>query len=160
MSAPRSRRDHARRFLAPVAASVLVTVAAACGGGGDGDDAAAPAEARPLPACAGARKPIERPSELPSDFPLPPGTVFQSSRRPYPGQLVLRGLVPTGLSAAATFFKDELPEGGYNLGRGDAERGEAEALFAGNGIRGGWRVNQIPACDNAVRLLLVIVKQQ
>jgi hypothetical protein len=112
-----------------------------------------------LPACAGTGRAIERPGELPDDLPLPPGTVLRSEQRPFPGQLIVRGVVPAGIDAAASFFEDELPDAGYELGRGDAEPGEREALFSGDGVRGGWRVNGIPECEEAVSLTLVVIRQ-
>jgi hypothetical protein len=112
-----------------------------------------------MPACAKPEPKIEAPSDLPDDLPVPPGTVFTNAQRPFEGQLVLRGVVPGKLNSAANFFRDSLPDAGYELGVGDAEPGEAESLFTGAGVRGGWRVNAIPDCDGAVRLLLVLVRQ-
>ena len=112
-----------------------------------------------MPACAKAGAEIEAPGDLPADLPVPPGTVFVNAQRPFRNQLVVRGVVPGELGATADFFRDRLPDAGYELGAGDAEPGEAESLFTGPGVRGGWRVNVIPECDGAVRLLLVVVRQ-
>ncbi len=139
-------------------AALVVVLAAACGGG-DKSTASVAAETRKLPACAGVRKPIMRPEELPKGLPLPPGTILTSAQTPFPGQLVLRGVIPAELGDAASFFRDELPGAGYEVGRGDSERGEVEALFTGEGLRGGWRVNAIARCPEAVGLVLVIVQQ-
>jgi hypothetical protein len=111
-----------------------------------------------MPACARAGTGIDA-REVPAGFPLPPGTVVTQEQQPFEGQVVVRGFVPGELGAAADFFRGELPDAGYELGRGDAEPGEAESLFTGEGVRGGWRVNAIPNCAGAVRLLLVFVRQ-
>ncbi len=95
---------------------------------------------------------------MPEDFPLPAGTRLTTVRRPFPGQLVIDGFVNLGLDAAKDFFVDRLPAAGYQLGRGDAEPGEAEALFTGNGLRGGWRVREIPNC-RALTVSLVFIRQ-
>ena len=134
----------------------LVALAAACGGGNGGaeDDGPPPK----VPACAGSAPAIARPGELRDDFPLPRGTVLRSKEQPFPGQTILRGVAPAGLDEAASFFETELPDAGYQLGRRDAEAGERESLFTGNGIRGGWRVRSIPDCD-AVQVTLVLIRQ-
>lgn len=140
-----------------VAAAVLAL--AGCGGNGDGRESAATGPTPPLPACAKAGRAIERPADLPGDLPLPPGTRLTAQQKPYAGQLIVRGFVPSELGQAASFFKNELQDAGFELGRGDSERGEEEALFTGDGLRGGWRVNSIPKCSGAVSLVLVLVKQ-
>jgi len=137
-------------------AVLLLTLAALAVGCGGAREESGPAP--DPPACAGAGTAIERPRGLPEDLPLPPGTVLRSQQRPFPGQLVVRGVVPASIEDAASFFVDELENAGYALGRGDAEPGEREALFTGHGFRGGWRVNAIPNCE-AVNLTLVVIRQ-
>jgi hypothetical protein len=134
--------------------ALALLAAAACGGGGD-KDAGPPAT---LPACAGNGPPIERPAELPADFPLPPGAVLRRKEKPFPGQVVIRGAVPGDLDGAGAFFEGELEDAGYRVGRNDAEPGEREALFTRGPLRGGWRVNSIPDCA-AVSLTLVVIRQ-
>jgi hypothetical protein len=131
----------------------LALVAGCGGGGGDAERAAGP-----LPACAGAKKEIARPALLPQDFPLPPGTKLTMSRTPFEGQGVIEGAVPGGLDDAAEFFGDELEDAGYAAGRRDSEPGEVESLFTGKSLRGGWRVNDIPNCDGASKLTLVLIR--
>ena len=125
---------------------------AGCGGGD------ASRTAGPLPRCAGVEREIPRPVLLPDDFPLPPGTKLTASRTPFEGQVVIEGAVPGGLEDSAAFFGDELEDAGYATGRRDAEAGEmeSESLFTGENIRGGWRVNEIPDCDGASKLTLVL----
>jgi hypothetical protein len=132
---------------------VVLALAAGCGGGGDSQRSAGP-----LPACAGTKKAIPRPALLPADFPLPPGTRLTTSRTPFEGQAVIEGAVPGGLDAAAEFFGDELEEAGYAAGRRDSEPGEVESLFTGKDLRGGWRVNDIPKCEGASKLTLVLIR--
>ena len=82
-------------------------------------------------------------------------------QRRVPGscQLLVAGLVPAELDHAARFFDQELHAHGYRLGRGDAEQGEVEAPFTGNGYRGKWQVNSVVECPDTVRLTLVLIRQ-
>lgn len=132
--------------------------ASGCGGGGNAAPATT-AGASSIPACAQPKVTIPTATGLPDDFPLPPGTVLISSERPHAGQVVVRGVAPGELEAAADFFRKELVADGYDLGRSDSEAGEVESLFTGNRTRGGWRVNQIPRCPGAVRVFVVLVRQ-
>jgi hypothetical protein len=126
---------------------------AACGGSeGDGQTA----EAR-LPACAKPPKTIPRPKALPQSLPVPPGTVFTQVELPFAGQSVVSGVSPGDLEQTRSFYEGRLDEAGYRQGRGESEPGEAEALFTGHGVRGGWRAKAIPGCEGAVRLTLVVV---
>jgi hypothetical protein len=95
---------------------------------------------------------------LPDDFPLPPGTKLTSSKAPFEGQSVIEGAVPGGLDDVAAFFDAELEDAGYAAGRHDSEPGEVERLFTGEGLRGGWRVNDIPNCEGASKLTLVLIR--
>jgi hypothetical protein len=104
------------------------------------------------------KKEIPRPEVLPGDFPLPPGTKLTASRTPFEGQGVIEGAVPGGLEDAAAFFGDELEDAGYAAGRRDSEPGEVESLFTGESLRGGWRVNDIPDCEGASKLTLVLIR--
>jgi hypothetical protein len=139
------------------ALALACAASAACGGGEERSAPEGPPP--PLPPCAGKGGAVERPAELPGDLPLPPGTVLRAAQRPFPGQLIVRGVAPAGFDEAASFFEDELPDAGYRLGRADAEAGERESLFTGEGLRGGWRVNRIPDCDGAVTVTVVVIRQ-
>jgi len=133
---------------------LCVAVLGGCGGGG-GD---AERTAGPLPPCAAVKKEIPRPALLPDDFPLPPGARLTASKTPFEGQGVIEGAVPGSIDDAAAFFDDELEDAGYAAGRGDSEPGEAESLFTGKELRGGWRVNEIPNCEGASKLTLVVIR--
>jgi hypothetical protein len=142
----------------PSCVPVALCLLAAAGCGGSEEEASRPVPR--VPACAGEGQTIPRPRGIPRELPLPPGTELHATERPYPDQVVVRGAVPGELEDAASFFEDELPDAGYRLGRGDAEPNEREALFTGNGVRGGWRVRAIPACEGAVTLTLVVIRLQ
>ena len=134
----------------------VCVAASACGGGEEGVSRPVPT----VPPCAVEGRPIARPGDVPQELPLPPGTKLHAAERPYEDQVVVHGAVPGGLDEAASFFEDELSDAGYRLGRGDAEPNERESLFTGNGIRGGWRVRAIPACEGAVSLTLIVIRLQ
>lgn len=142
--------DGRPRLCVTLVAVVLATTS--CGGGAASSNDAATT----LPACARAGTAIELPDEMPADFPLPAGTRITSARRPFPGQVVVDGVVPLDLGAARAFFTERLPRAGYRVGRGDSEAGEVEALFTGDGVRGGWRVRRLPDCP-ALTLTLVFI---
>jgi hypothetical protein len=127
---------------------------AACSGSDGGGQ---PTDAR-LPACAKPEKTIPRPKVLPQSLPVPPGTVFTQVETPFAGQSVVSGFSPGDLEQTRSFYDDRLGDAGYRQGRGESEPGEAEALFTGHGVRGGWRANEMPSCKGAVRLTLVVVR--
>lgn len=110
-----------------------------------------------LPACAQAPPAIATPAELPPNLPLPHGTVLTSVHRSDAGATVIGGYIPAELNAAARFFQAELPEAGYELLGGDAELDEAEAVFAGHGVQGQWKVHSLLDCAAAVSLMLAIL---
>jgi hypothetical protein len=143
------------RLAATIAAA---TALAGCAGGDDNGGGRSVERARPLPACAGSVPAVTTESPLPSDFPLPAGTRITSATTLSQNQILVAGLVPADLQEAAAFFNEMLPERGYQVGVGDAEATEAEAPFTGNGFRGRWRVNEIPACP-ALTLTLVLIAQ-
>jgi hypothetical protein len=131
----------------------LALLLASCGGSGDTE--AAP---KRLPACAKPPKTIAKPRALPTDLPVPPGTLFTSTEAPFSGQVVVSGVSPGTLESTRSFYDDGLEAAGYEEGRDESERGEVEAPFTGGGVRGGWRAIEIPGCDGAVWLTLVVVK--
>jgi hypothetical protein len=133
-----------------IALLVLIT---GCGGS-DGGSGQVPAA---LPACAKPKKPIPRPEALPESLPVPPGTVFSRVEVPFENQSVVSGASPGSLDSTRSFYGEELEAAGYQEGRGESEPGETEALFSGQGVRGGWRANVIPGCEGAVLLTLVVV---
>jgi hypothetical protein len=73
-----------------------------------------------------------------------------------PRQTLVTGVIPLEFLTAVAFYVSELPRRGYQLGGGDAEMSEAEALFLGAMVRGKWKVNGIPNCPNAVLLSLLV----
>ena len=95
----------------------------------------------------------------PATSPCRPATKLTASRTPFEGQGVDRGRRPRRpRRTPPTFFGDELEDAGYAAGRRDAEPGEVESLFTGENLRGGWRVNDIPNCEGASKLTLVLIR--
>ena len=106
-----------------------------------------------LPACAQAGPPVRLPPEFPKSFPLPPGTVITAGRHAGP-TIVLEGFIPMELKEATRFFVQKLPDAGFRLGRGEAERGEAESRFGGNGVAGFFKVRSIEGCPGALQFTI------
>jgi hypothetical protein len=113
------------------------------------------APASTLPPCAHAGAPVAIPPEFPKNFPLPPGTVITATRRADPAT-VLEGLIPMELPKATRFFLQNLTAAGYRLGRGEAERGEAEDRFFGNGVIGFFRLRSMRDCPGALELAITV----
>lgn len=77
-----------------------------------------------------------------------------------PGQAGLKVVqfsAPISLRQAVLFVLKELPPAGYVLARGDSEAFEADAPFAGSGVRGLLRIDAHSAC--VITGLLAIVAQ-
>lgn len=106
-----------------------------------------------LPPCAQAGAPVSLPPEFPKNFPLPPGTIITVSRRAEPA-LVLQGFIPMELREATRFFVQKLPAAGFQLGRGEAERHEAEARFGDAGVIGLFKLRSIEDCPGALELTI------
>jgi hypothetical protein len=113
---------------------------------------AAPAS---LPACAAAT-PVALPKLFPTTFPLPPGTVVTVARDQANGKIVVGAFIPGDLGAAVAFLQRELPGAGYMLLHNEAEAGEAEADFQGQGVQGRWKVGAMARCAGAVSLTVVL----
>lgn len=109
------------------------------------------------PACAGAAASVARPGAVPADL-LPRGTVLTSSKRIRNKGTLVYGVIPRDFRTAVTFFVTRLRAAGYRNLSGDAEMDEAEALFAGQGVRGKWKVNGVPNCTRAVTLALYVIR--
>jgi len=104
-----------------------------------------------LPACAGAGAGVA--SGLPPSFPLPAGTVVRSSNkhtsqsRPFD---FVSAVSPGSIDDAAKFILRRLPKAGYRLVQADREATEAEAAFAGHGIKGRLRFHTLLACNGVL----------
>jgi hypothetical protein len=145
-----------RRSIAAAAcvavAAIAVGVAAGRGGGRSS------AEARPTaPACAHATSYVDRPESVPSEL-MPTGTALTSTMNLPRRQTLVTGVIPLEFRNAVAFYVSELPRRGYQLGGGDAEMSEAEALFLGADVHGKWKVNGIPNCPKAVSLSLLVTR--
>lgn len=66
------------------------------------------------------------------------------------------GFVPMELPQATRFFVQNLTAAGFRLGRGEAERGEAESRFGGNGIIGFFRLRNMRDCPGALQLAITV----
>ena len=106
--------------------------------------------------CAKTGPAITLPSEFPTSFPLPPGTVITSSQRTERGIIVVDGFIPMEFKNVVAFFQSRLPTAGYQLMQGDAEMDEAESSFSGQGLQGKWKVRGILNCPNAVALSIAV----
>ena len=133
------------------ALGVVVIGIAAGRSGGDSSQAAVP----PPPGCSGVKKAIDRPEAVPENL-LPPGTAITSRMNLPHDRTVVTGVIPLDFRAAVDFFVSDLPRNGYQLGAGDSEMSEAEAVFLGEHVRGKWRVNGIVDCPSAVTLTLLV----
>jgi hypothetical protein len=98
---------------------------------------------------------MDRPEAVPQDL-LPPGTAITSRMNLPKDQTLVTGVIPLDFRAAVDFYVSGLPRKGYQLGAGDAEMSEAEALFLGERVRGKWKVNGILDCPSAVTLTLLV----
>jgi hypothetical protein len=143
--------------LACSGALALGAVGIAAGQSGGGKGQKSEASQAVSSACGRTGKAVTRPDALPADL-LPPGTVLTSSKRVGHGRTVVGGVIPGDFRSAVAFFVQQLPTAGYRNLSGDAEMDEAEAFFAGDGLRGKWKVNGILGCSEAVTLALYVTR--
>jgi hypothetical protein len=108
-----------------------------------------------LPPCAHAGSSVNMPTEFPKNFPLPPGTVITATKLAGAG-VALEALIPMELKEATRFFARKLPAAGFQVGRGEEERAEAEARFMGNGVVGFFKVRTIEDCPGALRFTITV----
>jgi hypothetical protein len=120
------------------------------------ENAAGDANSSSLPPCAFAGAPIAMPSDFPTSFPLPAGTVVNHQEVRSGGRVIIGGVAPLDVQQMAVFLEQELPKAGYESSMGESEPGEAESAFAGNGIRGRWKANNIDGCPNTVTIGVVV----
>jgi hypothetical protein len=128
---------------------LLAAIGLAVAGHGSGGQASA---ASP---CLSAATRIARPVDLPARFPVPRGTIFQA-RSSRLGAAIVEARVPGTLRGVRDFYRAELPRAAYRLGRGDAERYEAETDFSGHGLAGHLRLNALPGCPRVVALAVAV----
>jgi hypothetical protein len=145
-----------RRSIAAAACIGLGAVAVGVAAGRGGDRSSAQARP-PAPTCAHATSYIDRPDAVPAEL-LPSGTALTSRMNLPRHQTLVTGVIPLEFRNAVAFYVSELPRRGYQLGGGDAEMGEAEALFLGATVHGKWKVNGIPNCPKAVLLSLLVTR--
>lgn len=139
----------ARRLIAVAALIGAATAASALLLGGTGR-----AEASGLPVCAHPHGHAALPAAL-ARFPLPAGTVLERRRIEY-GYAIYSGYVPGSINPVRDFLVSRLPAAGYRLGAGDAEAVEAEAAYAGRGVRGRWKVRELYSCPGALSIRIAV----
>lgn len=136
-----------------MAAFAVVAIGIAAGRGGEGGASKMTTFAGPQ--CAGVRQSVDRPDSVPADL-LPRGTALTSRMNLPKDRTLVTGVIPLEFRTAVDFYVMKLPAAGYQLGAGDAEQGEAEALFLGESVRGKWKVNAMLNCPDAVTLTLLV----
>jgi hypothetical protein len=106
--------------------------------------------------CAASGIEVPKPTELPSTFPLPPGTRITLSSVSAAGAVLASVYVPLSFPEAVQFFRTEPTCAGYPvLGASEAEGvGRAGAEFRGHGRTGRWTIDELPGCSTAVVLTL------
>jgi hypothetical protein len=135
--------------LRPLATAVAVGCAlAACTG--EANDPAPTARptvtggptAEPTPECPQPPPSKEQwPKQVPEFVPKPPGLKIDQVDTSKENVVQVKSTVPLGMTDSVRFIVREFPRAGFTLGRGDAERTEADAPFQrGPGLRGLVRV--------------------
>ena len=113
-----------------------------------------PAQASALPDCVHPSRSVTVPAGLAS-FPLPRGAVLDRVRRAY-GYRVVSGFVPGSVDPVREFLVSRLPDAGFRLNGGDSEEAEAEASYAGHGVRGRWKLRAVPGCPGALAIQIAV----
>jgi hypothetical protein len=107
-------------------------------------------------ACAASGIEVPKPPQLPTTFPLPPGTRITLSSVSAAGAVLASAYVPLSFPEAVQFFRTEPARAGYRaLGVSESEGvGRAGAEFRGVGRTGRWTIDELPGCSTAVVLTL------
>ena len=79
---------------------------------------------------------ITWPAGIPANFPKPPGGRIVDTTNTATGVHSVQLVTPVSLHESVLFMLEALPRAGYKLGRGDAERYEADAPFRAGDLRG------------------------
>ena len=144
-----------KRALAGISTAALAVVVIGIAAGRDDGRGSTKTTAFAGPQCAGVRQSVDRPDSVPADL-LPPGTALTSQMNLPQDRTLVTGVIPLDFRTAVDFYVMNLPAAGYQLGAGDAEQAEAEALFLGESVRGKWKVNGILNCPDAATLTLLV----
>jgi hypothetical protein len=106
--------------------------------------------------CAASGIEVPKPPQLPSSFPLPPGTRITLTSVSAAGAVLASAYVPVSFPEAVQFFRTEPASAGYPaLGVSEREgAGRAGAEFRGHGRTGRWTIDELPGCSTAVVLTL------
>jgi hypothetical protein len=101
-----------------------------------------------LPDCALDNPAVPMPEGFPV-FPMPDGSRITESRTQSNARVTISGVIPGTVDDIAAFWERELRAAGYEPSLSDAEPGEAEGLFIGNGYRVRWILRSLSDCDGA-----------
>ncbi len=82
------------------------------------------------------RTTIKWPAGIPPNFPKPAGGRIVKVTTTATGVHSVQLVTPVSLQQSVLFMLDALPRAGYKLGRGDAERYEADAPFRTGDLQG------------------------
>jgi hypothetical protein len=106
--------------------------------------------------CAASGIEVAKPPQLPSTFPLPPGTRITLSSVSAAGAVLASAYVPLSFPEAVQFFRTEPVRAGYRaFGAKESEgAGRAGAEFRGHGRTGRWTIDELRGCTSAVVLTL------
>jgi hypothetical protein len=99
--------------------------------------------------CPGASAPSEItqwPAPVPADLPRPPSSRRLTVSHPSKQVTVVRFTSSAGLRDSILFMLRELPDKGFQTGRGDAEPTEADIPFGRNGSFGQIRMVAVTPC--------------
>ena len=107
-------------------------------------------------ACAASGVEVPVPTQIPSSFPLPPGTRFTLASVSAAGAVLASGYVPLSFPEAVQFFRARPAAAGYRaLGVSESEgAGRVAANFRGHGRSGSWHVDELSGCSTASLLTL------
>ncbi|MEP7199501.1 MAG: hypothetical protein ABI874_06775 [Chloroflexota bacterium] len=114
------------------------------------------------PACA-PRVPagLFMPTNFAPGFPFPPNLklfkVAMLHNNPNEAQVV--GYTPQTLNDALQWLARELPRAGYEVRNVDAEPGEADAQFVGNGWSGAYWVRDVGNCPGVTEWVVIALKR-
>jgi hypothetical protein len=112
-----------------------------------------------LPGCVTATESAAARAALPDGMPLPDGTVIEKQTKTAGGTLLVEGYTPGALDDVVRFFRDRLPDAGYELGESEAEEHDAEQRFTGDGTDGFLKLRTIGDCTGALSLGIALTER-
>jgi hypothetical protein len=134
-----------------------VLLLAGCGGSGDGTAEAAV----DTPACQASLTPTAVPKDgsFPEDWPFPDGTFVTGTEQVPGGGLAVTAQVGAEFDQVLPFMQHDLEDAGFVATKGEAERDDAEATWAGHGWSGTWAIKESETCKGTTLLQVAAVEQ-